>query len=612
MATYAFEYVNGGRNFGCMPWRDISDPNYMYNLRERNADDQASIELVKVDVRTGVEVDVNSWLWANVGDPGEIPASPAGNLAGSLTGDKLYATCGDVVGAGPIFDSFIVEFDKASLAITNSWQTANNNATGLFNGHTICNLDGSIVVHMGMNDLDIPDGFINLLNPSTDEYVTISLSSLGIVDSAIISRQSFNLNVAACFDNNDKLWFITQPIDTGGTLTGKSMLHKATLTAAPLGITINNSYEIDDDYHAYDYSPPTGLFTFGDSYGHKIFYYNPSTDRLILHSWWDAGDNDTAGIDESWLIEFNPSDGSVTRTANNLVQNCRFEYGRVDGNEGYYSGDYVVLGRRTLGFGDCTHLRVLQISAGTYEDHALTEFVDFDEPDDTNNWSLFFSEGSQLIYASDLGFLSNGATPFSEYLDGLFTIIPDEVEPDFVGGAGFQLEPVGCVISAQVFALEVRDLNCILELGPFRFVEQKESDETSMITTLVLGLTEADTGLLVEVDMALVSIITIDMATLVDVLGDDIYVDMGEGADNSDDFTLELLGNDDGSTYPGPPIEFKPEVLTPIEDRGSVKQYSPIGYSFIYHRLRLKATQVDEKFAVKFVDLSGQLTGRLF
>lgn len=183
--------------------------------------------------------------------------------------------------------------------------------------------------------------------------------------------------------------------------------------------------------------------------------------------------------------------------------------------------------------------------------------------------------------------------------------------PTLLSGSGAQLEPRGCVFTVIPLSLEVRGLNSILELGPFRFVEQKESDETSMITTLVLGLSEADTGLLVEIDMALITA-DVDMATLVDVLGDDIFIDMGEGMDDSDDFSLELLGNDDGSAYPGAPIESKPEALDPIIDRGSTKQYSPMGYSYIYHRIRLKALEIDEKFAVKFVDISGQLTGRSF
>jgi hypothetical protein len=193
--------------------------------------------------------------------------------------------------------------------------------------------------------------------------------------------------------------------------------------------------------------------------------------------------------------------------------------------------------------------------------------------------------------------------------------LPLEQVESAIGGSGMQLEALGCVLSVQLFNLAengyVRDLHSIIELGPFRFVEQKESDETSMVTTLILGLTEVDIGLVVYVDMDVEEDITIDMATLVDVLGDDIFIDMGEGTGNSDDFTLELLGNDDGSTYPGAPIEFKPEQLEVIEDRGSTKQYSPTGYSYIYHRVRLKATEIDEKFAVKFVDISGQLTGRL-
>lgn len=257
---------------------------------------------------------------------------------------------------------------------------------------------------------------------------------------------------------------------------------------------------------------------------------------------------------------------------------------------------------------------VFDTSDGSFTEEIYPEFGNFGNANAQRAYVYFGDEDFFLVYdAQGTNGYGNGWLAFAQ--------AAEPPEDATIGGSGMQLEPMGCIVRAQPYALEVRDINSIIELGPFRFVEQKESDETSMITTLVLGLTEVDTGLLIEIDLSLASDLSelnqvfgaiVDLDDQVDVLGDDVEIDMGEGVDNSDDFTLELLGNDDGSTYPGPPIEFKPEVLQPIDDRGSTKQYSPTGYSFLYHRVRLKATEIDEKFQVKFVDISGQLTGRLF
>lgn len=607
MPSFAYNFVlDGGRNIGVTPWRDILDERYIYHIRETNADGQATIEIVKIEAATGdVILQGPRWAYAtNLDDLGELFVDPAdasvqGNLVGSLTGDKLYVCGRSFSSADPgSFDNVIIEFDKATLEISSSWQTSHTSAARS-QGNAFCNEDGSLYVRLGDQNFLTPDGYIEILNTTNGNYSYTSLSSLGIASSVVgLWKKS---DSPGCFDADENFWFISQTVNASFQQTGKSKLHRATISAAPI-ITIQDTYELDEPFSGGPSFPISVL----ENYGHKALWFNPTTGYLnLLSAYLASGQQNGVG----WYHEIDPADGSIVRGP------LPWSPGRDRGNFARYD----MQGRTTRDTVVTTHanyptisdndaLSLFTVSTGAEVFYNFDEFQNGLSLDSIKDGTAFHSVGSDIIYMIEA--LIDFGNPTHTYQDIIFQIEPDFVGTIVRGGAGFQLVPFGCLLSTQAFALEVRDLNSVLELGPFRFTEQKESDETSMITTLVLGLTEVDIGIVDEIDMALI-FAEVDMETLVDVLGDDIFMDMGEGVDNSDDFTLKLLGNDDGSTYPGAPIEFKPEELEPIEDRGSTKQYSPLGYSYIYHRVQLHATQVDEKFAVKFVDISGQLTGRL-
>lgn len=180
-------------------------------------------------------------------------------------------------------------------------------------------------------------------------------------------------------------------------------------------------------------------------------------------------------------------------------------------------------------------------------------------------------------------------------------------EPDAVGGAGAQMEPIGVVLELNPYTAGwPAPLNSCIELGPFRFAEQRQADETAAISSLILGISQQAIGIIVEEDWNTSTDADEDWNDEVDQDGDDIYEDWSEGSGDSDDFTLQLRSTDDGIS-----AQFQgDETLDVIEDFGSSKQYSPIGYSAIYHRLHICAREVDEYWAVKTIDIAGVLTGR--
>lgn len=187
--------------------------------------------------------------------------------------------------------------------------------------------------------------------------------------------------------------------------------------------------------------------------------------------------------------------------------------------------------------------------------------------------------------------------------------------PDFegaIGGSGAQMEPVGIAEELLSFALTagrgLEAMNSCIELGPFRFAEQKQADETALISSLVLGISQEAIGIVIFEDYMEIDSNTDDedYNEEVDQDGDDIYEDWSEGSGDSDDFHLTLRSTDDGIS-----AQFQgDEELEWIEDFGSSKQYVPVGYSAIFHRLHICAHEVDEYWAVKTIDIAGVLTGR--
>lgn len=141
--------------------------------------------------------------------------------------------------------------------------------------------------------------------------------------------------------------------------------------------------------------------------------------------------------------------------------------------------------------------------------------------------------------------------------------------------------------------------NAYIDLGPFRFAEQKEADETSLISTLVIGTTAATGGTILTEDWN-----TSDNSADWNIEGVD--EDWGTSIQFQDSFLLDLIATDDGvnQQLQGP------ERLDVVENVGAAFQYEPSGYSAIFHRIRLTAMAVDTSFSVKFISMAGHPTGR--
>lgn len=142
--------------------------------------------------------------------------------------------------------------------------------------------------------------------------------------------------------------------------------------------------------------------------------------------------------------------------------------------------------------------------------------------------------------------------------------------------------------------------NAYIDLGPFRFAEQKEADETSLISTLIMGTTAATGG----------TILTDDWNS--SGLDEDwntggLDEDWGTSIQFQDNFLLDLIATDDGVNQQ---IQ-GPERLTAISNLGSAFLYEPAGFSGVFHRIRLTAMLADTSFSVKFVNIAGHPTGRL-
>lgn len=152
---------------------------------------------------------------------------------------------------------------------------------------------------------------------------------------------------------------------------------------------------------------------------------------------------------------------------------------------------------------------------------------------------------------------------------------------------------------ADLFELPQSGLNSVIQLGPFRFAEQIQADETSLISTLIVGLSaSADTILIEDYNFG---------NSIEDYnLGDSIE-DYGANAVMSNNFDLILRDTDDGVN----PILTGDENLEIMNNLGSSQIYAPNGFSSIWHNFIIKANEPKQFYAIKFLDVTGQLTGRV-
>jgi hypothetical protein len=179
---------------------------------------------------------------------------------------------------------------------------------------------------------------------------------------------------------------------------------------------------------------------------------------------------------------------------------------------------------------------------------------------------------------------------------------PDMVIEDdlIIAGTYINMDISGVVeLFAIIYQLPSIGLNSSLTIGPYRFSDQTAPDETSAVSGIVLGLTNTS-SFIVREDWNVLS-------------GNEDWndgngaEDWGSGNSIPNNFTLTLRNSDDAINAP---IQGD-ENLEVFNDLGSALSYTPMGYSSIYHTLTLSAQEVGESFAVKTVDFTGLLTGRL-
>lgn len=169
-----------------------------------------------------------------------------------------------------------------------------------------------------------------------------------------------------------------------------------------------------------------------------------------------------------------------------------------------------------------------------------------------------------------------------------------------IGGTYMNLDTSGGIeIIAIPYTLPKISLASSVEIGPFRFVAQVQADETSAVSTIILGLTATSNFSITE-----------DWNTL---SGSEDWnalsgtEDWGSGNTVPNVFELTLSDTDDGVNAP---LQGN-ETLEVFSNLGASLTYSPMGNSSVYHNLTLNTAEANQAFAVKFVDFTGLLTGRL-
>ena len=154
-------------------------------------------------------------------------------------------------------------------------------------------------------------------------------------------------------------------------------------------------------------------------------------------------------------------------------------------------------------------------------------------------------------------------------------------------------------VAPKQYILPTIGLNSVLEIGLFRFTEQQAADETAMIFDMIVGLTAVANFFQFE-----------DWNVLFgdeDWNEEEGFEDWGSGSAVPDEFFLTLYSTNDGFNIGAQ----GPEPLYITNNMGGSNQYSPQGWSSIYHKMRFSASQVGQGFALKFIDISGQTTGRM-
>lgn len=203
-------------------------------------------------------------------------------------------------------------------------------------------------------------------------------------------------------------------------------------------------------------------------------------------------------------------------------------------------------------------------------------------------------------YPTGFGLFYINYTPYSD-TDNDAIDDPDMVLGSvIVGGTYINMDVSGGVEQfAFGYMLPQIGVDAELTVGPFRFNDQVQADETSAVSTILVGLQPAGSFIITEDWMR-------------DTGNEDWNTmsgteDWDSGNQVPNNFDLILRSTDDGVNEP---IQGD-EELFPMNSMGSSIGYAPQGFSGVYHYLTFDANDVEQSFAIKTLDFTGLLTGRM-
>jgi hypothetical protein len=160
-----------------------------------------------------------------------------------------------------------------------------------------------------------------------------------------------------------------------------------------------------------------------------------------------------------------------------------------------------------------------------------------------------------------------------------------------------------------------RGLDSYIEVGLIRFsTEDKDPDEMSMITNVILGQLDPGVGLALETFEDWLLDYTLDafFDWLTDTSGDE---DWGEGLATSGvtNYQASIIGTNDGYAIYGatvsPPAPMT-EVLTEEREEGRNKFFT-CDNNGLFHIVRIDAIEIGEAYHLKTMELRGYLAGRV-
>lgn len=225
--------------------------------------------------------------------------------------------------------------------------------------------------------------------------------------------------------------------------------------------------------------------------------------------------------------------------------------------------------------------------------------------------------GAVQVVTTDINGSDNNPNAYKNYsLSGLFyinyqpysdTANNDEADPEpdvsgspLIFGTYINMDTSGALeLFALPYELPRVSLNSFLQVGPFRFTDQVQADETSLVSTIILAMNATANFVITEDWNELTGSEDWNTAS-----GDE---DWGIGNSVPSNYQLLLNDTNDGVNTPIQGLE----ELPVFQDLGSSQVFMPMGYSSIYHTLTLNALEAGQSFALKVIDFTGILTGRL-